>query len=269
MHAVPVNSFADSPRPRAIQSGHDQCTWGLGLATSPHATGTAALVANRREVVTNLHVVDPDCTGNARFEFRHGYVRGHSLAVIGATVVARGSYCVTRKSGRHDYGGDWAIAVLDRDPGLVERTPPATETRPLTIDATSVEDLRRDNGGFFLLGYGMGFENGRTPFLSPRCSLGRLFSPDVVEHRCDASHRTSGAPIVRLNGPGNCELVAIHVGAIKEKPGRPRYESGVNANVAILSERFAAAVAAVDRDLAAGLDAAQIAKRMSARPASR
>jgi hypothetical protein len=267
--ALPVNSFADSPAPRAIEPAHEKCAWSLGLAMLPGDTGTAALVANRREIVTNLHVVDPDCGGNARFEFRHGFVRGRALGVIGATVVARGGYCAGRKLGLFDYGGDWAIAVLDRDPGLVERGPASAESRPLTLDASPVADLRRDNGRFFLLGYGVDFEDGRTPFLSPRCALDRLFSQDVVEHRCNASHRSSGAPIVRLDRAGDCDLVAIHVGALAEEPGRPRYLTGVNANIAILSERFAAAVAAVDRDLNAGLDARQIARHMRARPASR
>jgi hypothetical protein len=259
---VAINSFADSPPVHAVDPARGRCTWAVGLAALPGDTGTAFLVGNRREIVTNLHVADPGCHGNRRFQFRHGFDRGSSLSTIGATVVATGDFCARRRQGQYDYGGDWAIAVLDRDPGAVEH---ATARRPLSVRAGALTDLQRDNGSFFLVGYSMQFHGGETPYLSPGCKLDRLFSDGVVEHSCNASHRSSGAPILSDSG-GRCSLVAIHVGEIAAASGRPRYRADANANVAVLSQRFAMAVNAVARALTRGESAAQIASEMRTNP---
>jgi len=266
---IPVNSFADSMPSRAVSPAVGQCAWGVGLAILPHGTGTAFLVGNRREIITNLHVVDRNCSGNSRLEFSHGFDRGHSLSTIGATVVAHGSYCSGRKRGRHDYGGDWAIAVLDQDPEAVEDHPARRDAGPLNLRGGDLASLRRDNGRYFLVGYGMQFENGVTPYLSAGCVLDRMFSADVVEHSCNAGHRTSGAPILYAEEGGGCDMVALHVGEIAVFPGRPAYRGDRNANVAVLAARFQAAARAVARELGEGWSAEEIAADMAAHPRSR
>ena len=258
----PVNSFAAGPRPQAIAPGRGRCGWGLGLARGPTGTGTAFIVGNRREVITNLHVVDRACHGNLHFTFEHGFAGGRALSTQAATVVARGDYCVELARGRHDYGGDWAIAILRSDPVALEPAAPAAEVAPLE---PQIAGNRRDaDPRYYLLGYSMSFRAGSRPFSAGPCRLGPLFAAGVVEHDCDAGPRTSGAPILGEGPGGQCLVGAMHVGEIEHRPGRPLYRAGVNANVAVLASRFAAAVDAVAQGLARGRDADAIALDLAA-----
>jgi hypothetical protein len=252
-----VNNFAQNPPAQAIVPAQSACGWGIGLVVAATGTGTGFLVDNRREVMTDQHVVDRHCRGNRRFTFRHGFVNGAALSTETATVVASGDYCAQLARGRHDYGGDWVIGVLDRDPAALELAAPAAAMGPLRPHLGG--NRFGDDGRYSLLGYGMSFRAGMTPYRSAPCRLGRLFAPDVVEHSCDATHRGSGAPIVFEDQHGRCSVAAIHVGEIAALPGRLRYADDVNANVAVAASRFAPAVERVARDLDRGLDAAQIA----------
>lgn len=252
-----VNNFAQSPQPQAIAPGRGRCGWGLGLAAGPTGTGTAFIVGNRREVITNLHVVDKSCRGNTLFTFEHGFAGGRALSKQTATLVAKGDYCDKLVRGRHDYSGDWAIAVLHADPVLLEATTRLAEVVPL--EPQDGGSWLKDNGRYYLLGYSMSFRVGTQPYSSGPCRLGPLFADGVVEHDCDAGHRTSGAPIMSQATNGQCVVGAMHVGEIEDLPGRPVYRTGVNANVAVLASRFAAAVEAVARELAQGRDAGAIA----------
>src|ERR1700691_3968044 len=84
----------------SVASGGGSCGWDIGLVVPPGGgTGPAAIILNRREIVTNLHVVDHRCTGNAHFSFWHGYSNGRARASIGATIVARGKYCTSARRG--------------------------------------------------------------------------------------------------------------------------------------------------------------------------
>jgi hypothetical protein len=257
-----VNNFAQSPQPQAIAAGRGRCGWGLGLAAGPTGTGTAFIVGNRREVITNLHVVDKDCRGHRQFTFQHGFAGGRALSKQTATVVARGDYCAKLARGRHDYGGDWAIALLPSDPVVLEPTTPMDEVAPLepNIGGSWV----KDKGRYYLLGYNMSFRAGTQPYSSGPCRLGPLFADGVVEHDCAAGRRSSGAPIMSEGTNGQCLVGAMHVGEIAHVPGRPLYRTGVNANVAVLATRFAAAVEAVARELAQGRDASTIARDLAA-----
>jgi hypothetical protein len=105
----------------------------------------------------------------------------------------------------------------------------------------------------------MSFRGGTQPYRSAKCRLGPLFSAGVVEHDCDASRRASGAPIVTEDAAGNCLVAAVHIGEIASVRGRPTYRDDVNANVAILASRFAAAARAVARELRQGRGATEIA----------
>jgi hypothetical protein len=255
---VPVNGFAQNPPPQAVAIGRARCAWGVGLARARAGTGTAFVIGNRREVMTDLHVVDKGCRGNRTFTFSHGFDRGHALSSQTATVVARGDYCAKLARGRHDYSGDWAIAVLEENPATLEGVAPTADTRPLEPRAAA-DNWLSGNGRYFLLGYGMSFRAGTQAYRSAACRLGRLFSADVVEHDCDASPRTSGAPIVEVDARGQCVVAALHIGEIAEVSGRPPYRDDFNANVAVLASHFAWAVKAVARDLERGRDANEIA----------
>jgi hypothetical protein len=261
---VPVNGFAQNSAPRTIVTTHARCAWGLGLATLPIGTGTAFIIANRREVMTNMHVVDKHCLGNRHFTFSHGFDLGGDLGTIPATVVAHGDYCTGAARGHHVYGGDWAVAVLDRDPAKLEHTSPGELLQP----RDSGEWLN-DNGHYFLLGYGMLYRGGLHPYRSAPCRLGRLFVGGLVEHNCDASHRSSGSPIVIDDAAGHCLVAALHEGEIESAPGRPAYRDDVNANVAVLSTQFAAAVKAVARELEQGRSAGEIAADLARHPPGR
>lgn len=225
-------------------------------------TGTAFIIGNRREVMTNLHVIDRSCSGRSRFTFSHGFDRGGALSTETATVVIRGDYCNALAEGQHDYGGDWVIAVLDRDPLSVERPADPGEAVPLRPDDG---DWRQGNGRYFLLGYGMSFRRGMQPYRSAPCRFSKLFGDGAVEHSCDASPRGSGAPILIENAAGNCVVAAMHDGEIADVPGRPRY-GDISANVAVLARQFAAAAQAVARKLEDGLDASQIAADLARDP---
>jgi len=262
--AIPANTFKNSPAPRAVDPSAERCAWGVGLAILPKSTGTAFIVAHPREIMTNLHVVDPDCDGNARFAFGHAYKNGRSLSTVGATVVARGSYCAERRHRQFDYGGDWAIAVLDSDPGATEPMSVRTGARPLELRAGDLASLVRDNGRYFLVGYGMHFEHGTVPYLSPGCVLDRMFSADVVRHTCSAGHRSSGAPILYADAQGACDMVALHVGSITDAAGTPAYSSQRNANVAVLAARFIGAARIVAKDLNDGKSAGAIVAELRA-----
>jgi len=257
-----VNNFAHSPEPQAIAPGRGRCGWGLGLAAGQTGTGTAFIVGNRREVITNLHVVDKDCRGNRLFTFSHGFAGGRALSRQTATVVARGDYCRKLARGRHDYSGDWAVAVLQSDPVALEPAAPAAEVTPLEPHVDG--NWLNDNGRYYLLGYSMSFRVGKQPYSSGPCRLGPLFADGVVEHDCDAGHRTSGAPILSEGTNGQCLVGAMHVGEIEELAGRPLFRAGVNANVAVLATRFAAAVDAVALELARGRNANAIALDLAA-----
>jgi hypothetical protein len=257
-----VNNFAQSPQPQAIAPGRGRCGWALGLAAGPTGTGTAFIIGNRREVITNLHVVDKDCRGNRLFTFQHGFAGGRALSKQTATIVARGDYCAKLAGGRHDYSGDWAIAVLHLDPVVLEPATPMDEVAPLEPNVGG--SWLHENGRYYLLGYSMSFRVGTQPYSSGPCRLGPLFTDGVVEHDCDASHRTSGAPIMSEGTNGQCLVGAMHVGEIEHLSGRPIYRAGVNANVAVLATRFAPAVAAVARELAQGRDANTIALDLAA-----
>jgi hypothetical protein len=258
---VPVNEFAENPPPRAIVPGRGNCGWGVGLAMSATGTGTAYIIGNRREVITSLHVVDKNCRGRRTFIFNRGYDRGRVLGRGTATVVAHGEYCaVLKQQGRHEYGGDWAIAVLDRDPSA--RAGGQALPAPLPADG----DWRAGNGNYTLLGYAMSFRRGMVPYTSASCRFSKLFGDGVVEHDCDAGPRASGAPIVDADSVGACRIAAIHVGEIAHQFGRPRYRDDVNANVAVLASQFAAAARAVARDLDDGLDTNEIAADLAAHP---
>jgi hypothetical protein len=257
-----VNNFAQSPQPQAIAPGRGRCGWALGLAAGPTGTGTAFIVGNRREVITNLHVVDKDCRGNRLFTFEHGFAGASVLSKQTATVVAKGDYCAKLALGRHDYSGDWAIAVLRSDPVALE---PATHTAEVApLEPRIGGNWLNDNGRYYLLGYSMSFRLGTQPYSSGPCRLGPLFADGVVEHNCDAGHRTSGAPIMSEGTNGRCLVGAMHVGEIEDVPGRPVYRADVNANVAVLANRFAAAVEAVALELAQGRDASAIALDLGA-----
>jgi len=260
---VAINQFAENRPPQPIAPGRGRCGWGIGLALTGVDTGTAFIVANRREVATTLHVVDRDCTHRRRFTFSHGYDRGRTRSTETATVVARGDYCAKLARGRHDYGGDWAIAVLDRDPLTVEPPVSGKETLPLEPGP----GRREDNGRYYLLGYGMAIGSGGELYRSAPCRLGKHFGSGVVEHDCDAGHRGSGAPIVTEDTPGACVVVAMHDGEIAEEPGRPPYRAGANANVAVLASGFAAAARQVARELDEGLNADEIAADLARDPA--
>lgn len=229
------------------------------MAQTGENTGTAFIVANRREIATSLHVVDKGCRGLRQFIFRHGYDHGRALSTETATVVARGDYCAKLARGRHDYGGDWAIAVLDRDPLTAERPVSAAETMPLEPAA----DWRIDNGRYYFLGYGMSFHGGAVLYRSAPCRLGKRFGDGAIEHDCDAGHRGSGAPIVTEDERGACVVVAMHDGEITDVPGRPTYRDGVNANVAVLASDFAATARQVARELVEGLNADEIAAALT------
>jgi hypothetical protein len=256
-----INSFAQNPPAQAIVPAQSACGWGIGLVVAATGTGTGFIVGNRREVMTDQHVVDKHCRGDRSFTFRHGFANGAALSTETATVVASGDYCAQLARGRHDYGGDWVVAVLDRDPAATEPAAPAAAIGPLRPHLG--RNGPTDTGRYALLGYGMSFRSGMTPYRSARCSLGRLFAPDVVEHSCDATHRGSGAPIVFEDQHGRCAVAAIHVGEIADLPGRPQYIADVNANVAVLATRFAWASERVARDLDRGLNAVQIAADMA------
>ena len=260
---VPVNGFVENPPPLPLDTARAHCAWGIGLAIPSSGSGTAFIIGNRREVMANLHVVDRHCRGDRRFTFAHGFNGRAGLSSIGATVVARGDYCAKLRRGGHDYGGDWVIAVLDEDPLAVEEIAPGTDIRPMQPRAD--RSWLRDNGRYVLLGYGMSYRAGLFPYRSAPCRFGRLFEQDVVEHDCDASARTSGAPIVSNDVGGNCVVSALHVGEIKQMAGRPAYIDDVDANVAVLSERFAATVRAVARELERGRDAAEIEAELARR----
>lgn len=260
---VRINSFAQNPPPQPIVPAQSGCGWGLGLVVAAGGTGTGFIVGNGREVMTDQHVVDKECRGNRRFIFRHGFDNGAALSSETATVVARGDYCAQLARGRHDYGGDWVIAVLDRDPDATEPAVPAAAMGPL--QPHHGRGRTTDNGWLSLLGYSMSFRGGMVPYRSAPCRLGRPFSPGVAEHSCDATHRGSGAPIVFEDQHGRCSVAAIHVGEIAALAGRPRYVDGVNANVAVLASRFAPAVERVARDLDHGLTPDQIAADMAYR----
>jgi V8-like Glu-specific endopeptidase len=257
---TPVNGFAGSPPPTSITTSRAHCAWAVGLAQPPTGTGTAFIVGNRREVMTNLHVADKGCRGNRHFVFDHGFDKGHSLSKISATVVINGDYCAKLARGQHDYSGDWAIAVLEEDPAELEGTASAN-ARPLQ-PATGAPG----GGTHYLLGYSMSYRSGVQPYRSAACRFGKLFSSDVVQHDCDASHRTSGAPILNGEAFDKCVVTAIHVGELQDVPGRPPYREGVNANVAVLASRFAPAVRAVARLLKRGYDADQIAADLARHP---
>ncbi len=257
-----VNEFAENTPPQRIAPGRGRCGWGIGLALTHVNTGTAFILANRREVATSLHVIDRTCTGWRHFTFSHGYDRGRPLSEETATVVARGDYCAELARGRHDYGGDWAIAVLDRDPLTAE--PPVSATEALPLQPGVNRD--QDNGRNYLLGYSMSFAAGNEPYRSAPCRLGKRFSTGAVEHDCDAGHRSSGAPIVTEDTPDACVVVAMHDGEIADKPGRPPYRAGINANVAVLTGSFAAAARAVARELEEGLSADEIAADLARHP---
>ncbi|MGH6980786.1 MAG: hypothetical protein ACREFC_06230 [Stellaceae bacterium] len=263
-NVISVNGFAENPPPQAIDTNRARCAWGIGLAIPRSGTGTAFIIGNRREVMANLHVVDKFCRGNRRFTFSHGFDGRAGLSTIGATVVARGDYCSNLRRGRHDYGGDWVVAVLDEDPLAVEETAPGANFSPLQPRGDGA--WLRDNGRYVLLGYGMSFRAGMQPYRSAPCRFGRLFEPGVVEHDCDASARTSGAPIVSLDPRGHCLVAALHVGEIETLPGRPAYRDDLDANVAVLAGRFAATVRAVARELERGRDTAAIIAELARRP---
>jgi len=245
---------------RAASSG-SACGGDIGLAVPPGGgTGTAAILLHRREIVTNLHVVDHRCTGNTRFSFWYGYSNGRSRASIGATIVARGNYCRSARRGTSADTEDWAIAVLDRDPaagGRMSQRP----MRPLGLYAGSMSNLESANGRYFLMGYGMAFRSGQTPYASPACSVSPTATSDVVEHSCFASARSSGAPIVFRTPQGACKMIALHFGELRDgaRGGRHGARRGGASNVAILSRRFEAAASAVARELNQGKSATQIA----------
>lgn len=264
---TPVNGFAQNPAPRPIMTSRAQCAWGIGLAIRPSGTGTAFIIGDRREVMTNLHVADKGCHGNRHFIFSHGFNEGRALATIGATIVIEGDYCATLARGKYDYGGDWAIAVLDADPARIEGVPSGADIRPLQPRAGG--GWLRDNGRYFLIGYGMSFRAGGQAYRSAPCRLGRLFGRDVVEHDCDASRRTSGAPILVEEASGRCLVAALHVGELEPVIGRPPYLDDINANIAVLARSFAPAVRAVARELAQGRTARQIAADLAAHPPGR
>lgn len=260
-YLLPVNSFAQNAPAQPIVPAQSACGWGIGLVVAATGTGTGLIVGNRREVITDQHVVDKDCRGNRSFIFRHGFADGAALSTETATVVARGDYCTQLARGRHDYGGDWAIAVLDRDPAAVEPRTPAAAMGPL--QALRGGQPQAGSGRLSLLGYSMSFRSGMTPYRSGPCRLARLFAPDVAEHSCDATHRGSGAPLIFEDQHGRCSVVGLHVGEIATAPGRPRYRADINANVAVLASRFAPAVERVARDLDRGLAPDQIIADMA------
>lgn len=256
---VLVNAFAGTPAPQTIVSAQAPCAWGLGLAVTPATNGTAFIIANRRELLTNLHVVDRHCLGNRRFNFSHGFDLDRALSVIPATVVAHGDYCAGVAQGNHDYGGDWAVAILDRDPAAVEHRAPPSLLRPRTGDAAS-------GAGYFLLGYGMLFRGGYHPYRAGPCRLGRRYADGVVEHDCATSPRSSGSAIV-AQGPGSaCTVVALNEGAIRLEEGRPTYQPGINANLALLANSFGPTVEAVARALEKGRSASEITAYLSRHP---
>jgi hypothetical protein len=258
---VPVNAFASSPPPQTIVTTRAPCAWGIGLATTPGETGTAFIIGNRRELLTNMHVVDRHCLGNRRFTFAHGFDLDHALSTIPATVVIHGDYCAGAASGKHDYGGDWAVAVLDRDPAAVEH---GASPRLLEPAAGPAGD-----GHYFLLGYGMLFRGGYHPYRAGPCRFGRRYTNGLAEHDCATSPRSSGAAIVSQDAAGHCQVAALNEGELSIALGRPAYRPGVNANVAVLASRFAPAVEAVARALEKGRGASQIAADLAAHPPGR
>ncbi|HEX4111087.1 MAG TPA: hypothetical protein VH020_00990 [Stellaceae bacterium] len=259
-----VNAFAGNPPPKTIVTTRAPCAWGIGLATTPGGNGTAFIIGNRRELLTNMHVVDKHCLGNRRFTFSHGFDLDHALSTVPATVVVHGDYCAGAAGGHHDYGGDWAIAVLDRDPAAVEHGSPPRLLEPRTDD-----NVRNDNGHYFLLGYGMLFRGGYHPYRAGPCRFGRLYTNGLAEHDCDTSPRSSGAAIVSQDASGQCVVAALNEGELSITLGRPAYRAGVNANVAVLATRFAPAVAAVARELERGRNAKEIAADLAAHPPER
>jgi hypothetical protein len=261
---VPVNAFAGNRPPQTIVTSRAQCAWGLGLATTPGRSGTAFMIGNRRELLTNMHVVDEHCLGNRRFTFAHGFDLDHALSTIQATMVVHGDYCTGAARGRHDYGGDWAVAVLDRDPVAVEHVAP-----PHLLEPRSGTDWLRAGGQYFLLGYGMLYRGGYHPYRAGPCKFGRLYTNGLAEHNCDTSPRSSGAAIVDQDAAGHCLVAALNSGAIKIDEGRPAYRPGINANVAVLATRFAPAVEAVARELEKGRSAKEIEVDLAAHPPGR
>lgn len=247
-----INSFAGIPEPQTILTTHAPCAWGLGLAVTPGTNGTAFIIGNRREVLTNLHVIDRHCLGNRRFTFSHGFDLGRALSAIPATVVAYGDYCSGPARGKHNAGGDWAVAVLDRDPAVEEHIVPP---RLLEVLATGVPS----GAHYFLLGYGVLFRGGYHLYRAGPCHLGRRYADGLVEHDCATSPRSSGAPIVMRGTQNECSVAALNEGSLAQRDGQPLYRPGINANVAVLSNRFAPAVEAVTRALDKGRSAGEIA----------
>lgn len=260
---VRVNGFARNRPPLPLDMARGRCAWGIGLAIPANGTGTAFIIGNRREVMANQHVVDAHCRGERRFTFAHEFRGRAARSNIGATVVAHGAYCANLQRGRHDYSGDWVIAVLDEDPLAIEETSPGADLQPMQPRADRA--WMRDNGRYFLLGYGMSYRAGRYPYRSAPCRFGRLFGPGVVEHDCDAGARSSGAPIVSTDTAGHCLVTALHVGEIAKIAGRPTYVDDINANVAVLAAGFAATVRIVAGELERGRDAADIAAELARR----
>lgn len=258
-----VNGFAGNPPPRPVDLARAHCAWGIGLAVPASGSGTAFIIGNRREVMANQHVVDAHCRGERRFTFAHRFGSRGGGSNIGATIVARGDYCANLRRGRHDYGGDWVIAVLDEDPLAIEETTPNADIKPMQPRGDGA--WLRDNGRYVLLGYGMSYRAGMYPYRSSFCRFGRLFEPGVVEHNCDASARSSGSPIVSTDARGNCIVTALHVGEIKKLTGRPAYIDDVDANVAVLSTGFAATVRLVAGELERGRGAREIAAELARR----
>lgn len=259
-----ANSFAGNAAPSQIDAPAAPCSWALGLASLPSGNGTAFIVGNRREVMTALHVVDKHCLGNRRFRFSQGFNRDRTLGTIGATVVAHGDYCPERAGGGHDYGGDWAIAVLDREPARV-----AHAGDPLVLDSDAMMGGRSAAKRYVLLGYGVQFRGGVQLYRSAPCSIRRHFANLMAEHDCDSNFRSSGAPILVTKGSGPCALAALNTAELAPVAGRTEFKEGINANIAILAPRFAAAVLAVQRDLELGRSVGAIAAELSSQPPSR
>jgi hypothetical protein len=237
------------------------------------AQGSASIILNPKLIATDVHVVDRNCVGNKDFLFKHGYRNGRSLSAIHGTVVAVGNYCTA--DGARDPSQDIALGVLELDPATVEaeeaRPKSGQALAPFELDGSDFAELRRKGSSFSVLGYineslAPQFRDGEVPYIGRNCEFdtARL---GLALHTCPNGRAASGGPIFYKPSNNSCRLAAIDAYEMGEAAFQVPYRSGINSNAAILASSFRDMAVKIADDLDRGMDAREIAGKLTGSPA--
>jgi protease YdgD len=238
--AMPVAWFTDLPSPEEADPSRDPCVAATGqIRIDGQLVGTGSLVLNGREVLTAGHVAAIAKGPHRRFTFLLGYNRGKAAFVSEARVVARGNHYVDPVSDDRYLTGDWAIAVLDREP--------PNNIAPLDIYSGQAQALLGQ--ALWTQGYSANYRSSSVPFIARNCYV-RWIDPldGRLLHSCDADKGTSGAPLLLSEGK-SCSVVAIESGGIGANYHAP-YSLRIS-NIATSASTFAPAAFQI-RDLLEG-----------------